>query len=56
MEAARSSMCGFITELPWEAAMGSDAGLGVGLGGLGAGYGIGGSIGRGGGTSECGVN
>ena len=49
-------MCGFITEVPWEAVMGSDAGLGARLGGLGAGYGIGGSIGRGGGTSECGVN
>jgi len=49
-------MRGFIIELPWEATMGSDADLGAELGGLGVGHGIIGDIGRGGGTSECGVN
>ena len=38
MEAASSSLRDFLTELPWEAAMGSDADLGVRLGDLGAGH------------------
>jgi len=47
MKPACSSIRDFIMELPWEAAMRSDADLGAGLVGMGAGHGIEVSIGRG---------
>ena len=47
MKLAYSSIRDFIMELPWEVSMRSDADLGAGLVGMGAGHGIEVGIGRG---------